>query len=107
MQGPGSSPALQLASARVDVELEDGRVGVRRRRREPKVERPSDAAEEPQVRGVLKSAQVPCKAREANASNETPEYRAFGHFWALTRRVSAQKRSSECDWRSVFICCHR
>jgi hypothetical protein len=46
--------------------------------REPKVERPSDAAEEPKVRGVLKSAQVPCEARGANESNQTLEYCALG-----------------------------
>ena len=53
-------------------ELEDGRVGGMRR--EPKIERNSDAAEESKVRGVLKSAQVPCEARGANESNKTPEY---------------------------------
>ena len=53
----------------------NGRVG--RVRREPKVERPSDAAEEPQVRGILKREQVPCEARGANASNYKFEHSAF------------------------------
>ena len=52
-------------------ELEDGRAGGMRR--EPKIKRNSDAAEESKVRGVLKSAQVPCEARGANESNKTPE----------------------------------
>ena len=58
-------------------ELEDGRVG-RAMYREPKIKRKSDATEEPKVRGVLKSAHVPCEARGANISNQTLEYCALG-----------------------------
>ncbi len=83
----------------------NGRVG--RVRREPKVERPSDAAEEPQVRGILKREQVPCEARGANASNYKFEHSAFFRFWALRRRVAPQERSSERDWGRVIISGHR
>ena len=76
-------------------------------RREPKVERPSDAAEEPQVRGILKREQVPCEARGANASNYKFEHSAFFRFWALRRRVAPQERSSERDWGRVIISGHR
>ena len=107
---------LQAASAREDHvpngardlvarELEDGLVGGVRR--EPKVERNSDAAEESKVCGIFKGKKVPAEARGANASKDKTEYSAFARFCALRRRGLPQERGSERDWRRVFIFDHR
>ena len=62
-------PCSVLGDASAQAAIEDAVTRMSR----TEVERPSDAAEEPKVRGVLKSAQVPCEARGANESNKTPE----------------------------------